>query len=151
MGHQSKSGGAPNILTGEADIDVSVADYTSAQALLTIAPAAGYPVDDVIVMFDLAKATTGFAAGYTTQTLLLTLQRKVDGTNWRDELPAVHTAITGTNAAGKLARINVGTIGPNEQARIMATLSAETANDAELPYAINFRGAAPVVTAVAAA
>ncbi|MEE8397003.1 MAG: hypothetical protein V3S29_13175 [bacterium] len=45
----------------------------------------------------------------------------------------------------------VGPVGVNEQVRIEVILSAENANDVEIPYSVKFDGSAPVITPVAAA
>ncbi len=139
----------PMAFTGTADIDISAADYTSPQALLTIAPET--EVQDCWVTFDLAKTTTGFAAGHAAQTIQFRVARKVDGTNWRTDIQSVTTATSGTNAAGAAATINVGPIGVTEQARVDVVLSAENGNDVELPYVAYVKAqTAPTFTAVAA-
>ena len=55
--------------TGEADIDISEDDYTSYVNLMEIAPAASAPIIDAWVVFDLDKATNGFAGQHTTETV----------------------------------------------------------------------------------
>lgn len=148
--------GLLHVETGEADIDVSAADYTNYQALLTIAPNAAHGVRDLRLVFDLAKATTGFAAGHTSQTLTFVVARKVDGTNWRRDAATVTTAISGTNSAntGGLAGaqgIFIGHVGPTEQVRVEVKMSAENAVDVELPYVAYYEsGASATLTAVAA-
>ena len=52
----------PQVITGTTDIDDSAQTETSWFPILTIAPASGAPLADVVVAIDLAKATTGFAA-----------------------------------------------------------------------------------------
>lgn len=140
-----------NSATGEADIDVSAADYTSYQALLTIAPAAGAPLESVEILFDLAKAVTGFGAiaGYAAITLTLALQRKIDGTNWRLENQAILAGITGTNAAATGSKLSVGNVGATEQVRVVVKVTAES-SDVEIPYVVYYKGPAPTITAVAA-
>lgn len=140
------------VVTGEADIDISEADYAAAPvALLTIAPAAGEPVQDVEVLLDLDKTTTGLADKHTTETVQFFVQRKVDGSGWRTESPDVHAAIAGDNADGLYVRISLGPVGPTEQARIAAQVSLEV-DDVEFPFVVMYRGrTAPTVTAVAAA
>lgn len=138
------------IETGEADIDISAAVYTGYQALLTIAPLAGRPLTDVEVTFDLAKASTGFAAGHTDETITFAVQRKVDGTNWRTDAASETTAISGTNSAAMAQKVTIGNVTPDEQARVVVKLSAEAA-DAELPYVLTYRGESPTVTAAAIA
>lgn len=142
-------------LIGEADIDVSVADYTAYILLMTIANEKRRILEDVDIWFDLDKATTGFADGYTTETLRLAVARKIDGTNYRVGTDAGEetTAITGTNAnalESRSAHLRIGAIGPTEDVQIFAVLSAEQA-DVELPYVIYYRGQTPTVTPVAAA
>jgi len=148
--YRAKSEVKLDVARGETDIDVSAADYTSYQALLTIAPPTGEVLTDVEIVFDLAKATTGFAAGHTSQTITFAVQRKVDGTNWRTDLASQSTAVSGTNSAAAAQRLVLGTVGPQEQARIVVKLSAENAVDVELPYALTYRGERPTITEVAA-
>jgi hypothetical protein len=137
-------------ITGTTDIDDSSQTESTAFAILTIAPAAGAPLSDVEVFFDLAKATTGFAAVESSATVQFAVARKVDGTNWRREA-YVEAALSGTNAALRAAKIPVGTVGVTQQARIEAVFSADVTADMEIPYAINYRGtAAPTVTPIAA-
>lgn len=138
-----------NVARGETDIDVSAAVYTGWIALLTIAPPTGEVLTDVEVVFDLAKATTGFAAVHTSETIQFAVQRKVDGTNWRTEATSVTTAISGTNAAAGATKLVIGTVGPQEQVRIAVKLSAEV-GDTEFPYALTYRGETPTITEVAA-
>lgn len=144
--HQLLRDNRATIVTGEADIDVSAADYTGYQALLTIAPQAGRPIHDVEIVFDLAKADTGFAAGHTTETITFAVQRKVDGSNWRTDFESQTTAVSGTNAASGAKRLDLGTVTPNEQARVVVKLSAENAVDVELPFVISYRGEEATVT-----
>lgn len=140
---------APAIATGEADIDISEVDYTSYQVLVTIVPAATAPLADVQIVFDLAKATTGYAAGHAAETLIVAAARKVDGTNWRTDAEQLTTAISGTNAALASITLPIGDVGVTEEVRIMVILSAEAA-DTEIPFALSYRAiAAPTVTPVA--
>jgi hypothetical protein len=141
---------AIKVATGTADIDVSAGDYTAFLNLVTVAPATGAPLANVQIVFDLALATTGFAALHTTETIQFAVARKVDGTNWRTDAEQVTTAITGTNAAGRSVTLDIGGVGVSEQVRIMVVLSAEAA-DTELPFALIYSAsAAPTVTPVAA-
>lgn len=140
----------PKTITGITDIDDSVQTETTPYSILTIAPAAGAPMADVEVIIDLAKATTGFAAVESSITIQLAIARKVDGTNWRREA-YVEAALSGTLAAGRAMRLNVGSIGVTEQVQIFAVFSSDVTADMELPYIINYKGlAAPTVTPVAA-
>lgn len=140
----------PKTITGTTDIDDSAQTESTPYAILTIAPAAGAPMADVEVIFDLAKATTGFAAVESTATIQFGIARKIDGTNWRREA-YVEAALSGTNAAGRAMRLNVGSIGVTQQAQVFIVMSADATSDMELPYIINYKGlAAPTVTDVAA-
>ncbi len=146
---------APTAVTGTADIDIDQADYTAYQNLVTIAPAAGAPLADVEIIFDLAKAATGFAAGHAAQTIQFAVARKVDGAAYRIEQgfgDYESVAISGTNAAGRATHLRIGSIGVTEACQIHVKLSAENAVDVELPYVLYYKGiAAPTVTPVAAA
>ena len=140
----------PKIITGTTDIDDSVQTETTAWPILTIAPAAGAPMADVEVIFDLAKATTGYGAVESSATIQFAVARKIDGTNWRREAYQ-EAALSGTLAALRAAKITVGSIGVTEQVRIYAVMSADATSDMELPYIIQYKGiAAPTVTDVAA-
>jgi hypothetical protein len=137
-------------LTGTTAIDDSVQTESTAYAILTIAPAAGAPLSDVEVIFDLAKATTGFAAVETSVTLQFAIARKIDGTNWRREA-YVEAALSGTNAANRAMRLNVGGVGVTQACQIFIVASADVTADMELPYIINYKGmSAPTVTPVVA-
>lgn len=146
---------APVIATGEADIDIDQADYTNYQNLIDIAPAAGAPLEDAEIVFDLDKAVTGFAAQHAAQTIQFAVARKVDGTNWRieagGEAGGESTALSGTLSALRAIRLKLGHVGITEDVRVYVKLSAENAVDVELPYALSYKAlAAPTVTPVAA-
>jgi hypothetical protein len=155
----------PGVLTGETDVDVSEADYTAIAgiALLTIAPQAGTVLTDVVVDLDFLKDTTGLFVVNTTQTVQIMIQSKIDGTNWRTiaHWPATSSTLglAVPDAAADLdalddspaKRFYIGTVSAAQQARIAITLSAETGGDAEVPYAVYYKGVAPTITAVAAA
>lgn len=144
---------APQVDSGTSDIDDSVQDESAGWVVLTtIAPAAGAPIRDCRVIYDLAKATTGFAAVESTATIQFRVARKVDGTNWRGDTRSETTAISGTNAAGHSLEIVVGDIGVTEQARIEFKMSADATADMELPDNVIYHAiAAPTITRVAAA
>jgi len=140
----------PGVITGTTDIDDSVQTETTPYSILTIAPAADNPLMECEVIFDLAKATTGFAAVESTATVQFAVARKIDGTNWRREAYQ-EAALSGTNAAGRAAKINVGIVGVTEQARIYAVFSADVTADMEIPYVVHYKAdAAPTVTPVVA-
>lgn len=145
----------PGEVAGEADIDISEADYTAFQTLLTIAPAAGAPLADLVVDLDWNKATTGFDTVATAaDTLDVCVQTKTDGTNWRTVLSG--TQIT-ANGDGSLEaqesgeRLKIGAVGVTGQVRVLVKVSTER-GDCEIPYRVLYRAsAAPTITAVAAA
>jgi hypothetical protein len=127
----------PRALSAEAVLDEGEADWTSPQDLILVAPGASSPVRDAMLLVDLAKATTGFAAGYSTEELTLAVLRKVDGTNWRQESSV---AITGTAAAGRSVRFDLGAVGVDEQIKITAALDGEVdgVNVAEIPVLLYY-------------
>lgn len=136
--------------TGDTYVDVSAADYTSWQALVTIAPDDNHALQDVKVVIDLDKATTGFADAYTTETLQVAIARKVDGTNWRTthNLITPSSAIAASAADGLCLELDVGLVGPTEDVRIEVKLSAES-TDVAFPFVVYYRsGASATVTAV---
>lgn len=139
-----------NVLTGTTDIDDSIQTETTPWVILTIAADAYNSMEDVEVQIDLAKATTGYAAVESTATIQLAVARAVDGTNYRREA-YVEAALSGTLAANRMQKLNVGKIAAGESVRVYAVMSADATSDMELPYKIIYRGlVAPTVTAVAA-
>lgn len=137
---------APTTVTGTATITDASQTESTPFPILTIAPAAGAPLADVEVIFDLAKASTGFAAVETAITVQLAVSRKVDGTNWRREA-YVEAALSGTNAALRAMRLAAGSVGVTEQARIEAVFSADVTSNLSLPYIVNYKGiAAPTLS-----
>lgn len=140
----------PVVVTGTTDIDDSVQTESTAFPILTIAPATGYPLVACEVWLDLAKATTGFGAVESSVTVTFAVARKVDGTNWRRQA-IVEAALSGTLAAARMQRIDLGVVTVTEAAAIYATFSADVTSDMEIPYAVVYRGlAAPTITDVAA-
>lgn len=128
------------ISTGTAAITTTSANFTTWQPCLTIAPDGAHALADVKVVVDLAKATTGFAATYTSETITFTVARKVDGTNWRSAGNKATTAVSGTNAAALCVELDLGVVGPDEQVRVELKLSAEGNSNTELPYVLYYRG-----------
>ena len=140
----------PRVITGEAVLDEAAANWTGATDLIVITPAAASPIREAYLDIDLAKGSTGFAAGYAAQTLTLQVWRKVDGTNWQGE--AAQTAISGTNAASRMIRLPLGMIGEDQEAKVTAKLSAENGGStvAEMPFALHYLAAeVPTVTPAA--
>ena len=139
----------PKFLTGTTDIDDSAQTETTAYSILTIA-AGSFPLADVEVWLDLAKATTGFAAVESTATIVVQVARKVDGTNYRIEATN-ESALSGTLAAGRMWKVNVGSVSPAADVQIWIDLSADATSDMEIPYVVCYKGPeAPTITAVAA-
>jgi len=137
-------------LTGETDIDDSAQTETTAWSLLSITPQTDCPVLECYVDIDLAKATTGFAAVESSATIQFFVARQVDGTNWRRG-QAAEAALSGTNAATRSQRINVGPINSGDAVQIHAVMSADATSDMELPYEVFYRATkAPTIAAVAA-
>lgn len=142
--------GQVKTLTGTTDIDDSVQTESTAFPILTIAPSADAPLRDCEVWLDLAKATTGFGAVESTVTVQFAIARKVDGTNWRREA-YVEAALSGTLAANRMAKLNLGTVTVDAQARIYALFSGDVTADMEIPYVIAYRGVTdPTVTPIVA-
>lgn len=142
----------PAVAAGEADIDIDQQDYTSFQVLSTIVPAAGAPLRNAKYMIDLAKASTGFAAGHAAETIQFAISRKIDGTAWRQDIQNASTAISGTNAAGTMIELDLGTVGVTEEVRVEVVMSAENSVDVEFPVTVTYEAtAAPTITHVAAA
>lgn len=131
----------PGVISGTATITDASQTETTAFAILTIAPAAGAPLVDVEIMLDLAKATTGFAAVESSATVQFRISRKIDGTNWRGEVYQ-EAALSGTLAAGRAARLYLGTVGVTEGARIEAVFSADVTANMVIPYIVQYKGAA---------
>lgn len=126
------------VSTGTATCTMSAAVWTNSTAVLTIVPDAQHALQTVRVVFDLDKATTGFAANFTSATIQFSIARKVDGSNWREANNAKTTAVSGTNSALQSIDLDLGVVGPDEQVRIQIKLSAETA-DFVLPYVVYYR------------
>lgn len=128
------------VFTGTASCDLADQDWTSYAAVCTITPAVGVALQDVEVTIDLAKASTGFAAGHTSQTITFTISKKVDGSNWRNDASLATTAISGTNAASSSVTLKIGNVSEDEAVRIVAKLSTESsAADFDLPVVVTYR------------
>ena len=139
----------PQVLSGEADIDISAAVYTGYVELLRIEPVS--TIRDLVVDLDFNKATTGWDAVSTaSDTLDVAVFVKVDGTNYRYVEGATQLVAVGGAAhttAGR--RFKLGAVDVTEDISIRVKLSAER-GDVEVPYRINYCSeSAPTVTAVA--
>lgn len=139
------------VQTGTTDVDVSASDYTSFVTLLTMEPNDSQVMHDVLVVFDLDKATTGFSDVVSNGiTMEFAVARKVDGTNYRTDIAQVSTAINPANTDGSSFTLDLGTVTPTEDARIMVRVGSEQDGDFELPYAVTYRsGASATFTDVA--
>jgi hypothetical protein len=129
------------VATGEIVVDESDGDFTAWNGALICAVTTGTnsSATDLVVTFDLAKATTGWAALATSETIQFAVDRRVDGTNWRTDAQAVTTAISGTNSAGRSVTLTVGAVTPTESVRIALKLSAETGSDLTVPFMATYR------------
>lgn len=137
-------------LTGTTAIDDSVQTETTPYSILSITAPADTPVEACEVQIDLAKATTGFATVESTATIQFAVARKVDGTNYRREAYQ-EAALSGTLAAGRMAKVNVGSIAQGEEVRIYVVLSADATADINLPYRVLYKSdGTPTVTPVVA-
>lgn len=142
----------PQVASGTAVIDETLADWTAATDLIAVAPATGSPLRDVRLDLDLAKAATGFAALYAAQTLTLQVWRKTDGTNWLAEAP--QTVISGTNSASRVFPLTLGTVGVVDAVKVTAKLSAENGGSTvtDIPYRLHYLSVtAPTLTVAAVA
>lgn len=142
----------PTVITGSTAIDDSVQTETTTWNILTIQPATGAPLRSCRVVFDMAKATTGYGAVETSATINFSIGRKVDGTNYRFSQPVLATALTGTVAAtGRSAEIDCGAVGVTEACRIYAVMSADATADIDIPYMVIYEAReAPTVTGIVA-
>lgn len=124
---------------GVATITTTAADFTAWQPLITIAPDPQHAIQDLRVAIDLDKATTGFADAYTSETISFAIARKVDGTNWRTATNTATTAVAADDSDGFSRELFVGTVGPDDDVRIMVKLSAEANANFVLPYLVHYR------------
>jgi len=124
-------------------VDVSAADYTSYQTLLTITPQDNFAMNDVKVHVDLDQGdgNDGFAGGYTSETIRFAVARRFQSANWRTDNEEQTSTITGTLAGDRSITLDLGVVGPNERARIMVLVSTEQ-GDIELPYVMYYRAGA---------
>ena len=140
------------VVRGTTDIDDSVNTETTPFVALTIAAPSSRELRDVVVIFDMNKATTGWGVVETTASIQFAVGRTIDGTNYRFAEYVPSTALTGSIAAdGRSITVNVGDIPAGHTVRIYADASADVTADIELPYQVMYRGAsAPTITEVAA-
>jgi len=144
----------PVEVTGTTDVDISEADYTTYITILTIVPATGQSLIDLVIDLDYNKASTGLDTVATAaDTIDVSVVTKVDGTNWRHVMSGTQVTANGdgsleNNEDGE--RFKVGMVGINGEIIVRIKLSIER-DDAEIPYRVIYRGAAPTITAVAAA
>lgn len=138
--------------TGEADIDISEADYTTYINILTITPAANQCLIECVIDLDYNKTTTGWDIVSTAaDTLDVVIVTKVDGTNYRTVMNGTQIAANGDesledNESGE--RFIVGPVGVTGTIQVKVKLSIER-DDVEIPYRVLYRGATPTITPVA--
>jgi hypothetical protein len=138
--------------TGDADIDISEADYTGYINMLTVtAPATGLIACRIDIDFN--KATTGWDTVSTAADVLdCVAVVQVDGTNYRST--QIASAQITSNGDGTLDASESGMsfiMGPmqaNASVQIHVKMNAER-GDSEQPYRVTYVGAAPTITAVA--
>lgn len=141
------------VSTGTAVIDSSAATWTAYVALVSITPDNAHALQDVRVWISLDKATTGFAdaTGWDTETIQFVVQRKVDGTNWIADKRTETAALAADDADGYGFEFIIGEVGPDEDVRIAAKVSAEAQADLDIPYVVYYRsGVRATITAAAA-
>lgn len=135
----------PKQVSGTITITDASQTETTPFSILQIL-AGNYPLADVEVHLDLHKATTGFGAVESTATVQFAVARKVDGTNWRREAYN-EAALSGTNAANRMQKLNVGTVTKEGDCRIFAVFSADITSNIEIPYTVVYKGpAAPTIS-----
>lgn len=136
---------------GNADIDISEADYTGFVEILNVT-ADGGALADLQISLDYVKATTGIDVVATaSDTLDVAVYVDIDGTNERLIQSGTQRTLTGAGTLATPADVfKVGMIPADAVVSVKVKLSAERA-DAEIPYSIIYRGATPTITVVAAA
>lgn len=138
--------------TGDADIDVSEADYTTYTNMLTVtAPATG--LISCRIDIDFNKATTGWDNVATAADVLdCVAVVQTDGTNYRST--QIASAQITANGNGTLDASESGmsfVLGPmqaNASVQLHVKIDTER-GDSEQPYRVTYVGAAPTITAVA--
>jgi len=121
------------------DVDISAADYTSYQTLLTFEPN-GVAAQDVKFVFDLDTGddADGFAgANSSSETITFALARKIQG-KWRIDDEVETTAVGENNAGDRSVTLSAGVVGPDEDCRVYVKVSAEGA-DFECAYLCLYR------------
>lgn len=137
--------------TGDADIDVSAADYTGYVNILTVtAPASG--LLDCTIDLDFDKDTSGWNAVATNGDILnCVVVKEVDGTNYRSTqlASAQITAAAALTSANSGVSFKIGAMQSAASVQVHVKISIER-GDCEIPYRVTSIGAAPTITAVAA-
>lgn len=127
-------------------VDVTAADYTGYQTLLTVTPDNNNALNDVRIVVDLNPGD-GFATLYTTETIRFALARKIYG-NWRIDAESQTTAISGDNSDARCVTLSAGLVGATEQIRLVVLVSAEN-GDCAFPVQVYYRsGASVTITTV---
>lgn len=135
----------PRTAAGDADIDITAADYSAYTTLLTITPGTNAPIMDLVLDLDWNKATTGFDNIATAaDTLDVVLVSKIDGTNLRHLMSGTQVVANGDGSLDDTEsgeRFNIGAVAVAATIVVKILLSAERA-DAEIPYRVTYRAAA---------
>ena len=139
--------------TGTTDIDITAADYTAYVLALTIVPATGESLRDLVIDLDFDKATTGVNEVATAADVLdCKMDIMIDGTNYIGVEAMSQITLTGT--AGSIAdgvgghRFKVGALDSTSAVKIFVKIDTER-EDAEIPYRITYRSkTAPTITPV---
>lgn len=143
----------PVEVVGETDMDEDQAVYTNFITLLTIVPAAGQSLIDLVIDIDYNKASTGWDNVATAADVLdVSIVTKTDGTNWRHVMSGNQITANGNgtlenNEDGE--RFHVGMVGINGEVEVRIRVDTER-GDVEFPYRVIYRGAAPTITEVSA-
>lgn len=132
------------IHSGTALVDVSALDWTGYQPLVTIAPTSGHALNDGIITLDLdfQDNGNGFAGGYTSETIRFAVGRKIMG-NWRIDTERQSATVAGTAAGDRSVTLELGIVGPTEQARVYVLVSTEQ-GDINIPYVLSYRAPSDV-------
>ena len=135
---------------GEADIDITGADYTDYVNIMTITASATGLIDCTIDL-DFDKQTTGWNDVATHGDLLdVIIVKQVDGTNYRSTqfTSAQITSAATLTSTDSGVSFRIGALQANCSVQVHVRISVER-NDSEQPYRVTSIGAAPTISAVA--
>ena len=128
-----------HVESGVTFVDVTAADYTNYQILLTIEPADGTALRDcqVVINLDPDELVLGFPDSYTTETIRFAVARKVQGL-YRIDTELQTATVTGDASDDRSVTLDLGIVASDEDARIYVILSAEQ-TDLQLPFLLMYR------------